>query len=125
MEIFQIAAFALVSVVLISLLREYTPSYGLLCLLVCSVGILLYILSLADPILEWLTTYSKYINQESLFIVLKAAGIAIVAQTAQDLCKDAGMHALATKVEFAARCLILVCALPLFQIILESLVDFL
>ena len=41
MEIFRIAAFVLVAAVLIGLIRERLPSYGILCLLGCSVVLLL------------------------------------------------------------------------------------
>lgn len=125
MEIFQIAAFVLVSAILISLVREYLPSYGLLCLLGCSVCLLIYLLKLAVPAIEWLSTYSRYLNDKTFSVVLKAAGIALASQTTQDLCRDAGMGTLAGKIEFAGRCLILICTLPLFQTILESLVLFL
>ncbi len=125
MEIFQIAAFVLVSVLLISLVREYLPSYGLLCLLGCAVCLLVYLLSLAAPAVEWLSAHADYLDKERFSIVLKAAGIAIVSQTTQDLCRDAGMGSLAGKIEFAGRCLILLCTLPLFQTVLESLVLFL
>lgn len=125
MEIFQIVAFAVVSMILISLIKDFLPSYAILCLLACSVGLFFYILNLLEPIIAWITQYSTYINQDGFKIILKSGGIAIVAQTAQDLCKDAGMNALANKIELASRCLLLACALPLFQTILESLVTFL
>lgn len=125
MEIFQIAAFAMVSVILVSLLKDCIPSYGIICLLACSIGLCIYILQLMEPIIIWVHRYSAYINHDSFFMILKAGGIAIVAQTTQDLCKDAGMHTLASKIELAGRCLLLVCALPLFESILESLVTFL
>lgn len=125
MEIFQIAAFVLVSVILISLVREYLPSYGLVCLLGCSICLLMYLLKLAVPAMQWLSSFSEYLNDKTFSIVLKASGIALASQTTQDLCRDAGMGTLAGKIEFAGRCLILVCTLPLFQTILESLVFFL
>ena len=58
MEIFQIAAFVLVSAVLIGLVREYLPSYGILCLLGCSVVLLIYLLRLATPLIEQLHAYA-------------------------------------------------------------------
>lgn len=125
MEIFQIAAFVLVAAVLIGLVREYLPAYGMLCLLGCSAVLLLYLLQLASPLIRQLSDYAVYWDQTGFSTVIKAAGIALASQTTQDLCRDAGLSSLAGKVEFAGRCLILMCALPLFQTAAESLAAFL
>lgn len=125
MEIFRIAAFVLVAVILATLLRQYLPTYAVLCVTAASVCLLLYLMGLAQPIIDWTSTVSDYVAVDYFGPVLKAVGIGVVAQNIQDVCKDAGMNALAGKVELAGRCLILVCALPLFQKIMEALVPFL
>ena len=125
MEMFRIAAFVMVAVILTALLRPYLPAYAVMCLTACSVCLLAYLLGLAQPVLEWMDTLSGYLDQASFVCVLKAAGIALVAQNMQEVCKDAGMSALAGKVELAGRCLILVCALPLFEKIMGALIPFL
>lgn len=125
MEIFQIAAFVLIAAVLTGLVREYLPAYSVLCILACAVVLLIYLLGLATPLVDWLNTYADYWDQTEFSAVIKAAGIALASQTTQDLCRDAGLSSLAGKVEFAGRCLILMCALPLFQAVAESLTGFL
>lgn len=125
MELFQILAFVLISAMLTALVRQYLPAYGLLCLLGCSVILLLYLVGFCEPIIQWFYDCSEYLDQSNLTILLKTAGIALTIQTAQDICKDAGMTALAGKVELAGRCFVILCALPLFQKILDSLVVFL
>lgn len=125
MEMFRIAAFVLVAAILTALLRQYLPAYAVLCLTGCSVCLLAYLLGLAQPVLEWTSALSGYLDTENFACVLKAAGIALVAQNMQEVCKDAGMSALAGKVELAGRCLILVCALPLFEKIMGALIPFL
>ena len=125
MEIFQIAAFVLISAVLTGLVREYLPAYSVLCVLACSVVLLVYLLGLAEPLIAWLNVCAAFWDQNEFSIVIKSAGIALASQTAQDLCRDSGMNSLAGKVEFAGRCLILMCALPLFQTVTESLTAFL
>ena len=83
------------------------------------------ILQLAQPLVEWFSAAAGYLDGDSFLVVLKAAGIALVAQNMQDVCKDAGLSTLAGKVELAGRCLILVCALPLFENIMGALIAFL
>ena len=125
MEIFRIAAFALVAAVLTGLVRQYLPSYAALCVTAASVVLLGYLISLLTPVIQWFTAAAGYLDGESLTAVLKAAGIALVAQNMQDVCKDAGLETLAGKMELAARGLILVSALPLFERIMGALIAFL
>ena len=125
MEIFGIAAFVLVAAMLTALLRQYLPAYGAVCLTLCAVLLLGRILQLALPLVEWFSAAAGYLDGDSFLVVLKAAGIALVAQNMQDVCKDAGLSTLAGKVELAGRCLILVCALPLFENIMGALIAFL
>ena len=124
MEIFGIAAFVLVAAMLTALLRQYLPAYGAVCLTLCAVLLLGRILQLAQPLVEWFSA-AGYLDGDSFLVVLKAASIALVAQNMQDVCKDAGLSTLAGKVELAGRCLILVCALPLFENIMGALIAFL
>lgn len=125
MEIFKIAAFVLVAAVLTALVRQYLPAYATLCLTACTVALLAYLIRLAAPLVAWFSAAAGYLNYGDFFVVLKAAGIALVAQNMQDVCKDAGLSSLSGKVELAARCLILACALPLFEQIMEALIAFL
>lgn len=125
MEIFGIAVFALVAAMLTTLLRQYLPAYGTVCLALCALLLLGRVIQLAQPLIEWFSAAAGYLNSDSFMVVLKAAGIALVAQNMQDVCRDAGLSTLAGKVELAGRCLILVCALPLFEDIMGALIAFL
>lgn len=125
MEIFKIAAFVMVAAALTMLLRQYLPVYAVVCLTACSAILLMYLLELAHPIVEWVRLMAERLDHQSSLCVLKAAGIALVAQNMQELCRDAGMSVLAGKIELAGRCLILICALPLFETIMGELIPFL
>lgn len=125
MEIFKIAAFVLVAAVLVMLLRQYLPAYGVVCLTACSACLLVYLMQTAQPLLEWFRMMASSLDAQSSLCVLKAAGIALVAQNMQEVCRDSGMSVLAGKVELAGRCLILICALPMFEKIMGELIPFL
>ena len=122
MEIVKLAGFALVAVVLITLLRQYAPAYAVLALTGCALVFLSVFALRVQPVLGWMRTLSGSVDPEGFACLLKAAGIALLAQTAQDLCRDAGMSSLGTAVELGGRCLMLAAALPLFQKIMERFV---
>lgn len=119
LQIGAVAGAAIVTVVLAALLRPYSPVYGLLASLAGTVVLLAWLLPWASQALECLQNVSVYLRRQEFACLVRAAGIALVAQTAQDLCKDAGMTAMGAKVELAGRCLILLAALPM----LEQVVD--
>ena len=57
--------------------------------------------------------------------MLRALGIALVAQFAADTCREAGLSAAATAVELCGRVLALAQALPLLRALLGSFADYL
>lgn len=118
-QIGAVAGVAIVTVVLAVLLRPYSPVYALLASLAGTVVLLAWMLPYAAQALKWLDTFSVYLRQEEFICLIRAAGIALVAQTAQDLCKDAGMTAMGAKVELAGRCMILLSALPMLQQVVD------
>ena len=58
-------------------------------------------------------------------VILKSLGIGILAQTTADICRDSGETAIASKVEFAAKIIILLLAIPILKTLLELIADFL
>ena len=125
MEIFRIAAFVVIAAILVTLLRQYLSVYAVVCLTACSACLLLYLVETAQPIMDWFRLMASSIDSQSSLCILKAAGIALIAQNMQEICQDAGMSVLAGKVELAGRCLILICALPMFEKIMGELIPFL
>ena len=114
-QIGAVAGVAIVTVILAVLLRPYSPVYALLASLAGTVVLLAWMLPYAAQTLQWLENVSPYLRQEEFLCLVRAAGIALIAQTAQDLCKDAGMTAMGAKVELAGRCMILLSALPMLR----------
>ncbi len=60
------------------------------------------------------TGFSLYIET-----VVKALGIALVSESAADICRDSGEGAIASKVEFAAKATILYLGLPVVKDLLS------
>ncbi len=65
-------------------------------------------------------SYMHEITKETGFFVyietvIKALGIAVISESAADLCRDAGESAIASKTEFAAKIMIIYLALPVIK----------
>ncbi len=119
MEWLRIVGAVLACMVLIAVLKQYSPVYAILAGLACCGLLLAYIVALAAPVLDYLAQLTGQLSGQDVSCVVRAVGIAIVAQIARDICKDAGQGALAGQVELAGRVLILLVALPLFQQLLQ------
>ncbi|MCI6639751.1 MAG: stage III sporulation AC/AD family protein [Pygmaiobacter massiliensis] len=112
--VIKLAAVAVVAATLIDLLSQYNHTYAILASVSICCGMLLVLLNLASPLFGLLQQLAAASGQEDLACVLKALGIAILTQTAADICSDSGQKAMAGRVILAGRVAVLAGALPLF-----------
>ncbi len=122
-EICGIAVIGLTAVIVLRGVRaEYAVIAGVLTGLILLAASVLELSSVIDTIQDMTerTGFSLYST-----VILKSLGIGILAQTTADVCRDNGEAALASKVEFAAKIIILLLALPILKALLELIADFL
>ena len=103
MDIFKILGFCLCALVLLSVLRQYNPGYAVLAALACCMVLLWFVMQALGPVLSFVETLSQFSGFEHLGTVFKAVAIALMAQSVQDLCMEAGQTALAGRVELAGK----------------------
>lgn len=125
MEIIQVVSFALVTAVLAVVLRSQRPELGLLAGVAAGVVIFLALIGKISAAVTILNNIAGRagLNMVYLDTILKIVGIAYVADFGAQMCRDAGEGALAVKVEFAAKVLILVLALPILIGLLDLLLE--
>lgn len=127
MTIIQVVALGLLAAVFILILRESKPELAIF--LSVAVGIIIffsllsYIASVMH-ILEELTVRAD-INLLYLNTLLKIIGIAYIAEFGAQVCRDAGEGTTASKIEFAGKIMILVLAIPLVVVVLETIISLL
>ncbi len=125
MNITQIVAFALVSVFIIVLLKQYKSEYALIASIIAS-GIIIYFslskLEIVINLLEDLINQTG-IKKEFFEILLKITGIAYLIDFGSNVCKDVGESAIASKVEFAGKVIIVTMSLPILTTLLETVVE--
>ena len=124
-ELSKILVFALLTVVLLSLLKQYGQGYAVLVALAGSAVLLIWALEIFSPVLEWLLGLTRMSHFENLSCVLKAAAILLLTQNIKDLCLDSGQQALAGQVELAGKAAILIAALPLLKTFTTTLQELL
>jgi stage III sporulation protein AD len=127
MEILQIVGFGLVAAVLIVLLRHQKPEVAMLVSIAAGVVIFLFVLDKVAAVVIVLKDLAVRANINMLYLgaILKIVGIAYIADFGAQICRDSGEGALASKIEFAAKVLIMVLAVPIVMAVLDTLLKIL
>lgn len=123
MEIFQIVGIGFIGMVLAVFIKERNKEAAILVSLTTGVIIFLMAISKVKAVMDvlWRLAASADINMFYLTTILKIVGIAYIAEFGSQICRDAGEGSVAAKIEFAAKVLIMVLALPILVAILESI----
>ncbi len=114
MSIVQIVALGLVGAFLAVVLKQTKPELGIPLGLTCGILIFLKLLPELGTALGFLGQLSNRAGLDPIYLalVLKTTGIAYLGSFGAQTCRDMGEGALAEKIEFATKVLIMVLALP-------------
>lgn len=121
MDIVKIIGVGLIALIIIVVIRQYKPEFTMYVSIIAGVIILFLVLDKVTGIITLLTNLSKKtgINSEYLSILLKITGIAILTEFAVSICKDAGETAIASKVDFGGKVIIISMSIPIISALLE------
>ncbi len=122
MEIVQVVGLGLVAALFVLILREYRPEIAMQVSLIAGVIILLLVVNRIVGALNVITetAVAAGINLVYLQTLLRVIGIAYLAEFGAQVCRDAGEGSIASRVELAAKVIILVMAVPVIVEIMES-----
>lgn len=125
MNITQIVAFALVSTFIIVLLKQYKNEYAFLATIIASSVILFFSFSKLATIITLIENLINEIgiDREFFEILLKITGIAYLVEFGANACKDAGESAIASKVEFAGKLIIVTMSIPILTTLIETVTE--
>ena len=125
MDITQIVGLALMVTVFLLILRQEKPVMAVLLSIVFSIFIFIMMMDKMGAIINVMKELTRRagINYFFMTTILKILGVAYLGEFAAVICQDAGEQAVAKKVEFAAKIMIAVMALPIMVAILESLLE--
>lgn len=121
MEILKIAALALAAVILIVLVKNYKPEFGIFVAMGCSILILYFLADSLKYAFSYISDiYGRLEYGKSYFpIIIKVLAVAYITEFTSQLCKDAGESSIASKVELAGKVIIFCVAIPVFISILN------
>jgi stage III sporulation protein AD len=127
MEIIQIVGLGLIVTILTLIIKEQKPEIAFLLATFTGIVIFLFLIGKISSIiriLEDLATKSG-INMVFLKTILKIIGVAYIAEFGAQIVRDAGQESVASKIELTGKILIMVMAIPIISVIIETVVKLL
>lgn len=117
----QVLIIGIIAVIFSAILKKNNRDLALLLSLAACVLIALLLLSLAEPILEFLGKLRSLsgLEQGTMTPLLKTLGVGILTQICATICADAGENALAGLIEVCGSLLALYVSLPLLEAVID------
>lgn len=125
MDILQIIGLAIVATVIIAVLKVQRPEIAIQISLATGIIIFIMILGKITAVIELLDSFASKVNIDTIYLstLLKIVGIAYIAEFGAEVCKDAGEGAIAAKVEFAGKVVIIVLAVPIITSLMDLVIS--
>lgn len=104
-------------------MKEQKPTFAFLIVVFAGCVIFLYLVDQIYDIIRMIEKIAVNANVNMAYVetILKIIGIAYIAEFGAQLTKDAGQGAIASKIELAGKVLILVMAVPILTVIIETI----
>jgi len=117
----QIIGISVCGLFLTVLLRDYNKTVSLLVMLATAAIIFFLVLDGVSDIFNLITDLSAGTDSAAEYIklMMKVLGVTLISQFASDMCRDAGENSLANQTETAAKIIVILMVLPLFETVLN------
>ena len=124
-SIIKIIGISLISVIIALIIKQYRPELAIYVSIITGCIILYMIIDKLGDIIELLKNISSKagVNSQFLGILLKMTGVAILAEFAINICRDAGEGAIASKVEIGSKIIIISMSIPIISNLLNIIVE--
>ncbi|GIP41772.1 stage III sporulation protein AD [Paenibacillus sp. J45TS6] len=127
MEIIQIVGLGLIATILILIVKEQKPLFAFLIATTAGILIFMFVIGKIGAVLQVLERMAQSSGMDEIHLktILKIIGIAYIAEFGAQIVRDAGQESIASKIELAGKVLILVLAVPIISIIIETVMKLL
>lgn len=121
MDIVKIIGVGFIALIIIVIIKQYKPEFAIYVSILAGAVIIFFSLDRITNIINLLTNLSQKagINAKYLSILLKITGIAILTEFAASICKDSGESAIASKIDFGGKIIVISMSIPIISALLE------
>lgn len=127
MEIIKIVGIGFLTLIITIILKENKKEYAMYSVLIGGAIIILYSMGTIKTIVDFVQSFTVDLKYNNMFItlILKITGIAILTEYAVSICKDLGENAIANKIDFGSKIIVISMSIPIISTTLESLTNLL
>lgn len=124
MDIVKIIGIGLISLIIIIILKQYKPEFAVYVSIIAGILIIALTIGKISGIIDILKNLANKttINNQFLVLLIKITGIAILTEYTVSICKDSGESAIASKVDFGGKIVIISMSIPIISSLLETII---
>ena len=124
MMILQVVGLAVLSTILIIVIKQQRPEMAFLLSIITGIIILILIIEQVALVIELLNQLARKAQIDMLYFntIIKIIGIAYIGEFGAEITRDSGETALASKIELAAKILIMIIAIPIMLTLIETII---
>ncbi len=125
MEILQIVGLGVIAAILSIIVKDQRPEIAMQISIIAGIIIFALLASNLRIVLRLLEGIASRADLNLTYVstIVKVIGIAYISQFGAEVCRDAGESAIASKIEFAGKVLIIVMAAPIILALLNLLIE--
>ncbi len=125
MVILKIVGLAIVSTILILVIKQKLPEIAFLLSLLTGLFILILIISQVGEVIRLIEKLVEKAGIDIMYFntIIKIVGIAYIGEFGAEITRDAGENALAAKIEMAVKIIILFLAIPIMISLVETIIE--
>lgn len=127
MDIIKLIGIGISGAVAAIVLKEYKPAYAVCLGIITSAVIFLLTLSEINYVFDVIGTISQKLSLDASYIktIIRIIGITYLSHFGSEICRDAGQNAIAQKIEFAGKVMIIAASIPILTAVLNLLIGIL
>ncbi|UTR14480.1 stage III sporulation protein AD [Salipaludibacillus sp. LMS25] len=122
MEIIQIVGLGMITTFLALVIKEQKPIFAFLLTIFTGVIIFAFLIDKIALLIEMIETLATEADINLVYVqtIFKIIGIAYIAEFGAQIARDAGQGSVASKIEMAGKVLIMIMAIPIISVIIET-----
>ncbi|UJW57553.1 stage III sporulation protein AD [Bacillus sp. A116_S68] len=122
MEIIQIVGLGMITTFLALVVKEQKPIFAFLLTIFTGVIIFAFLIDKMALLIEMIETLATEADINLVYVqtIFKIIGIAYIAEFGAQIARDAGQGSVASKIELAGKVLIMIMAIPIISVIIET-----
>lgn len=125
LDIIQIVGLGIAATIIIIVIKAHRPEIAVQISITAGIVIFFLVAGKLAAIVDLLGSYASRVNIDIIYfeVLLKIIGIAYIAEFGAEICKDAGETSIASRIELAAKVIIMALSVPIITSLLDLIIS--